>query len=116
MSDIKHLDANIRLYSGRGLSLDSAITNDTATSLTLTASHNSVTLSNASPVAITVPLGASVGSGKRFRLKNIGVGTVTITGSSGQQFLFSTAQNTIELSTGDTTEFEWNGTYWLVWF
>jgi hypothetical protein len=89
------------------------ITNNTSTSLALTAAHENVTLSNASAVAVTVPTGVL---GKVYRLKNLGAGVVTLTGTGGQTFFGVASTATFTLGTGDTIMIQWNGTYWLVWF
>jgi hypothetical protein len=57
----------------------------TAYTLVLADAGKQVTLSNASPVAVTVPLNSSVAYtiGTRIFLLNLGVGTVTVAGSGG---------------------------------
>lgn len=57
----------------------------TTYTLVLTDAGKQVTLSNASAVAVTVPLNSSVAfaTGVRITLINLGVGTVTVAGAGG---------------------------------
>lgn len=89
------------------------VTNDTSTTLNVTAAdtYKFFTLANAGAVTVNLPAGAT---GLRYWFKNKGAGTATLT-PNGSEKLFTNAQvATFALATGDTALIAWDGTDWSV--
>jgi hypothetical protein len=86
------------------------VTGNTATTLTLDSTHHVVTLSNSDPVTVTLPAAASH-SGREYRLKNIGAGTVTIDANASELIDDAT---TLALAQWDAVFLYCNGTQWFI--
>lgn len=101
-------------FDALALSL-SRITNDTGTVLALTAAHSLVTLNNASPVAVTLPALAATGiPRRRFQLKNLGAGIVTVTADGTEKVFTTSAVSSFNLATGDSVELVAGAGIWLL--
>jgi len=94
-----------QVNSARMLSGVNAVT---GASYTIVAADSTrvTTFSNASPVAVSLPSGATLnfGAGAVFSAKNIGVGTVTITCASCTINATGTAASTLNLATGQNVD------------
>lgn len=106
------LDASQNIITAAGTQVH--FTNDTSTSITLNASHDYVTLSNASAVTVNLPALAS-NQGRVYHVKNVGVGTVTLDPNASENLFSTSAVATFALATGDAVTIVAMPSWWAIY-
>lgn len=111
LGDITPSSVNNAGASTIGSTQNVKVTEDSSTAITAGA-HFFVSLNNASPVAVTLPLLAGL-TGRTYHFKNLGAGMVTISSSGADNIFAFSSVTSFSLATGEAATVI-AGTVWQV--
>ncbi len=115
-NSVSFLDAASFLAALGPITLDGTVRltvlTNTATSYTILATDNIVTLNNAASVAVVLPPLAGI-TGKPLRIKNLGSGLVTITGNAAETIFTFSAVTSFSLQQGESVDLTATSAYWI---